>query len=207
MKQLMSIVMYTVVLSVVPTQMALRAETGPNSRKLEDVVGEVLRKSGSTAGLEVIAGCDAKEPRVSTPLARNTEESLNGLMRSEKALSWSKGPDSTYRTLIRYSADVPLSSIRIPAKHIEAQTVLLAADTLLSDPSVQAELGKLGYSRSPEEIGFSPIRAQTRTIDLPADTLGNDLMALAAKFGPSVWELDQRACGKMRTFRINWISR
>ena len=181
--------------------------THTSSGKLEDIVGEVFRESGSPAGLEVITGCGVKESRVLTMSANSVEEGLNKLVQSEKALSWSKGNSNSYRATIRYSPEIRLTSIRIPAKHIEARTVLLATDALLTDPSVLVEITKLGYKESSGELGFSQIRQQKRVIDLPAGTLGDDLMVLAEEFGPSVWELDQRTCGETQTFRINWIRR
>jgi len=179
-----------------------------NSGKLESVVGEILRDSGVTAGLEIIDGCGVKESTVFTPSTGNIEERLNHLVQSEKALSWSKVTDKSYRVTIRYSSDIRLTSIRVAAKHIEARTLTLATDLLLSDPSVQSEIGRLGYAYSPGEIGgFSPIHTERRVIDLPAGTLGDDLMVLAAKFGPSVWQVNQHNCGNTRTFRVDWIRR
>ena len=175
--------------------------------KLDDVVGEVLRKSGSAAGLEVIAGCGAQESKAFTVSARSIGESLNDLAQSEKALTWSKDNSNSYRATIRYTSDVGLTSIQVPAVHIEAETPVLAADRLFAVPTVRAEIGRLGYAESPEELGFSPIRRQNHVIDLPAGTLGDDLMMLASKFGAAVWQLDQHTCGKTRTFRLNWIAR
>src|SRR5262245_46140471 len=76
--------------------------------KLENVVGEVLRKSGSAAGLEVITGCGAQESKAFTVSAGSIGESLNDLAQSEKALTWSKDRNS-YRATIRYTSDVRLT--------------------------------------------------------------------------------------------------
>src|SRR5262249_49144033 len=142
--------------------------------KLDDVVGEVLRKSGSAAGLEVITGCGAQESKAFTVSAGSIGESLNDLAQSEKALTWSKDRHS-YRATMWYTSDVRLTSIQVPAVHIEAETPLLAADSLFAVPTVRAEIGRLGYAESQEELGFSPIRRQNQVIDLPAGTLGDDL--------------------------------
>jgi hypothetical protein len=175
--------------------------------KLDDVVGELLRKSGSAAGLEVITGCGAQESKAFTVPAGSIEENLNDLARSDKALTWGKDNGNSYRAAIRYSSDVRLTSIQVPAVHIEEETPMLAADSLFAVSTVRAEIGKLGYAQSQSELGFSPIRTQKRVVDLPAGTLGEDLMVLASAFGPSVWQLDQHTCGKTRTFRLDWIAR
>jgi hypothetical protein len=190
---------------VVPNSLAQDGVS--NSGKLESAVREILSNGDVSAGLEIIDGCGVKESKVLTPPAGNTEERLNNIMQSDKVLSWSRINDKSYRATIRYSPDIQLTSIRVPPKHIEARTLMLATDLLLSDASVRSELVRLGYTYYPGEIGFSPIHTELRVIDLPAGTVGDDLMVLAEKFGPSAWQVKQHTCGNSRTFRVDWIKR
>jgi hypothetical protein len=194
------------VVSVIPITVAhTQAHSGSNgSGTLHQVVGDLLRKSNSPGGLEVISGCAAEASKVFT-LSESVDQTLDALARSEKALTWSKGPGHLYRATIRYSSDVSLSSIHVPARHLQVSNPSFASDLLLQDPAVRSELDKLRLTEAPEDLGFSSIREHTRAIDLPAGTLGEDLMLLASNFGRAVWQLDQQTCGNTRTFRIVWI--
>jgi hypothetical protein len=207
MRRFISLFICMLLLSISMTLHAQTQSSYSRTGKLDDVVGEVLRKSGAAAGLDVITGCGAQESKAFTVSGSSIEESLNGLALSDKTLTWSKADNNSYRATIRYSSDTPLTAIQVPALHIEAETPMLAANDLFALATVRAQIAKLGYVQSPEEFGFAAIRRQKRIVDLAAGTLGDDLMALASKFGSSVWQLDQYTCGKTRTFRMNWIAR
>lgn len=184
-----------------------QAQPGSNqAARPELVVGEVLKRSNSPAGLEVISGCETGPKMWQVPTG-TTEEALNNLALSEGLLTWDKGVANSYRAVIRYSPDISLGSIHVPPQHIEAKTLTLATDLLLANPAIQAELVKQKFTPSPESVGFSSIRQHDHSIDLPAGTLGDDLTLLASEFGGAVWQLDQRTCGSKRTFRITWILR
>jgi hypothetical protein len=195
-------------LSLIGANNAVAQAIAKQTRTAVDILAEdVLKASKHAGGVELISGCDVPVARALPPESENLDIALTGMAERESHLTWTK-TGKAYTVTIQLTGDQSVTSVRLPALQMSANTLSEATDKLLQAAAVRERIAGMNLTELTEDFGFTSINeSQAHSIDLPAGTLREDLNALATAFGTAIWKLDQRQCGNNRTVRISWIAR
>ena len=176
-------------------------------RTLDVVVAELLEAARIPGGIEVMRGCNELESKRFEVATVPISAALTNLSEVERTLTWHKIGPSYLITITSVGSPI-VTTVEIPPLQLKGKTLAEASDILLQEQATRNRIAGLKVSEGPSNIGFSSIHDRDRRdISLPADTLRDDLNALAAAFGPAIWQLAQRECGGRRSFRLSWIAK
>jgi hypothetical protein len=195
-------------LSLIGANNAVAQATAKQTAKAVDILAEdVLKTSKHPGGIELISGCDVPVARALPLESENLDIALTSMAERERHLTWTK-TGTAYTVTIQLMKDQGITSVRLPALQMSANTLPEATDKLLQAAAVRERIVSMKLTELTENLGFTSINeGQEHNIGLPAGTLREDLNALATAFGTAIWKLDQRQCGNNRTVRISWIAR